>query len=85
MVVANLEGASKRVMARMEGRTSLTDRIFGREAFDAEFGSALECGRRMSDQDLDVLLVYMARDARQIACDGKVSRFVCGADHKGKT
>lgn len=41
-----------------------------------EFAGVLDEGSRLSDADMDVLLLYMSRDSGAIAYDGKVCVFI---------
>ncbi|KAI9675173.1 MAG: hypothetical protein M1829_003533 [Trizodia sp. TS-e1964] len=73
VVMANVEAASKNVLARISGLGSSTvDRIFSKEGFTSTFSSCISNNTTPpSKTDIDVLLKYLARDKKQIAYDGE--------------
>lgn len=48
------------------------DLVCSKEAFMNEFAGILDEGTELSEDDFDVLLLYLSRDSGSIAYDGKV-------------
>ncbi|OOF98360.1 hypothetical protein ASPCADRAFT_44255 [Aspergillus carbonarius ITEM 5010] len=73
VLVENLKEAADRVVKKATGHNpSKTDLVYSKESFVSEFAGVLEEGSRLSDADMDVLLLYLSRDSGTIAYDGKV-------------
>lgn len=51
---------------------ALTDRVYSKESFVAEYASILNQSTQLSPTDFDVLLLYLSRDTGAIAYDGQV-------------
>ncbi|PYH73306.1 putative vacuolar sorting protein SNF7 family protein [Aspergillus vadensis CBS 113365] len=76
VLVENLKEAADRVVKHATANSpSKTDLVFSKESFVNEFAGALDEGSRLSDADMDVLLLYMSRDSGAIAYDGKTIKF----------
>ncbi|PYH96424.1 SNF7 family protein [Aspergillus ellipticus CBS 707.79] len=72
VLVGNLKETADHVVKQATGHNpSRTDLVYSRENFVNEFGTALDENSRLSDQDMDVLLLYLSRDSGAIAYDGK--------------
>lgn len=54
------------------------DLVYTKEAFESEFGMALNGEMELSAADIDVLLLYLSRDVGAIAYDGKVCSLFVG-------
>lgn len=52
---------------------SSLDRIYSKEKFTEKFGKVLGQEAELSDNDIDILLIYLSRDINAIAYDGKVT------------
>jgi charged multivesicular body protein 7 len=52
------------------------DRIFSREAFERTFARALNSSQDLTTSDFSVLLRFLERDLKAIACDGEVSMYI---------
>ena len=52
--------------------SSKMDLVCSKEAFINEFAGILDEGTELSEDDFDVLLLYLSRDSGSIAYDGKV-------------
>ncbi|KAF2217242.1 hypothetical protein CERZMDRAFT_32679 [Cercospora zeae-maydis SCOH1-5] len=69
VVVANVEAAAKAVLDEANKNiTSDVERVFSRELFDATFADTLGVNA-LSPNDLNVLLIHLARDRNAIAYD----------------
>ncbi|OJJ67203.1 hypothetical protein ASPBRDRAFT_200365 [Aspergillus brasiliensis CBS 101740] len=76
VLVENLKEAADRVVKHATGNSpSKTDLVYSKESFVNEFSGILDEGSRLSDTDMDVLLLYMSRDSGAIAYDGKTIKF----------
>jgi charged multivesicular body protein 7 len=71
VLVENLENAAKKVEMRVaEGSRGRVERLFSKAEFKDKFGDV--CGeKRLSDNDLDLLLKFMGRDKEVLAFDGE--------------
>ncbi|KAF2277384.1 uncharacterized protein EI97DRAFT_432259 [Westerdykella ornata] len=77
VVLSNVEVAATEIITRMKSHTFAVDRIMSRADFHRRFADALDgrYGAMLSDQDLDVILVFLARDKQAIAYDGTTIKF----------
>ncbi|PWY70672.1 SNF7 family protein [Aspergillus eucalypticola CBS 122712] len=76
VLVENLKEAADRVVKNATANSpSKTDLVYSKESFVNEFAGVLDEGSRLSDVDMDVLLLYMSRDSGAIAYDGKTIKF----------
>lgn len=72
VVVENVEGAGKAFGEGIKDKEGRFERTFTRAHFTKVFNDQLvEGGRELSDTDMDVLLVFLARDKQMIDYDGK--------------
>jgi charged multivesicular body protein 7 len=71
VLLENLENAAKEVERRVaEGSKGRVERIFSKSEFKDKFGDV--CGKkRLSNNDLDLLLRFMGRDKEVLAFDGE--------------
>jgi hypothetical protein len=60
-------------MKRLKTRSTRVDRILPIGVFEREVGEGLGLQNGLAKNDLDALLVYLARDTKQIAFDDQVS------------
>ncbi|KAF4125368.1 charged multivesicular body protein 7 [Geosmithia morbida] len=73
VVLENLEGLARELSERMAGKTlSMLDRVFTRKQFQQVFVSR---SKTLSDQDMDLFLLFLSRDKGMIAYDGQTLRF----------
>lgn len=63
------------VKQAMSQNPSKTDLIYSKERFVNEFSSILHEESELSNDDFDVLLLYLTRDSGAIAYDGEVCTF----------
>ncbi|PWY87528.1 SNF7 family protein [Aspergillus heteromorphus CBS 117.55] len=76
VLVGNLKETADRVVQKATGHNpSRTDLVYSRENFVKEFATALDETSRLSEADMDVLLLYLSRDSGAIAYDGKTVKF----------
>jgi charged multivesicular body protein 7 len=76
VVLENLEKAGKEVMRRLEvSPKGRVERIFSRTAFVETFGDILGTDTQLSDQDLEVLLQFLARDKGVLVYDKETVKF----------
>ncbi|BCR96873.1 putative vacuolar sorting protein SNF7 family protein [Aspergillus luchuensis] len=76
VLVENLKEVADRVVKNATANSpSKTDLVYSKESFVNEFAGVLDEGSRLSDVDMDVLLLYMSRDSGAIAYDGKTIKF----------
>ncbi|PYI04327.1 SNF7 family protein [Aspergillus sclerotiicarbonarius CBS 121057] len=76
VLVENLKETADRVVKKATGHNpSKTDLVYSKESFVNEFGGVLDEGSRLSDADMDMLLLYLSRDSGAIAYDGKTIKF----------
>ena len=80
VIMENVEKAGKEVAERMAGRTSKFERIFAKEQFRTEFAENLAADQRLSDEDVDVLLRFLARDKGLIEYDGRIVKVKATGD-----
>ena len=59
----------------MSSRTSKVDLIYSRATFAHEFAHALNPTHSLTPVDLNILLVYLARDKQEISFDSKTIKF----------
>jgi charged multivesicular body protein 7 len=52
---------------------SSLDRIYSKEKFAERFGKVIGQDAELSDNDIDMLLIYLSRDINAIAYNGKVT------------
>ncbi|QKX57881.1 uncharacterized protein TRUGW13939_05001 [Talaromyces rugulosus] len=81
VLVNNLQETSKRVIDQAASHDcSSLDRIYSKEKFAERFGKVLGQDAELSDNDIDMLLIYLSRDINAIAYDGKTIKFHGGDD-----
>lgn len=73
VLVENLKEIANLVITQSAKHSSaLTDRVYSKESFVAEYASILSQNTQLSPTDFDVLLLYLSRDTDAIAYDGQV-------------
>lgn len=70
VVIPNIEEAASSVARRAAEKSRSADRIYTKAAFRDEFGDCLG-DKHLSEEDVDVLLKFLARDKQAIAYDGQ--------------
>lgn len=74
VIVHNVEAASEKFKAKSASRVSRFDRVFTRIHFQNTLASEVIGNERLTDDDLDILLTYLARDKSLIDYDGRIIR-----------
>ncbi|KAJ5811515.1 hypothetical protein N7474_007816 [Penicillium riverlandense] len=81
VLVENLrETADLVVKKATRGNASKLDLIYSKESFVEEYATVLNDATELSDEDFDVLLLYLSRDSEAIAYDGKTIKFKSSSD-----
>ncbi|KAJ5611087.1 hypothetical protein N7510_007806 [Penicillium lagena] len=76
VLVENLrETADLVVKKATRANASKLDLIYSKESFVEEYATVLHDATELSDEDFDVLLLYLSRDLGAIAYDGKTIKF----------
>lgn len=80
VVLSNVEVAAAQILKRMTSNTSVVDHIFSRSEFIARFGDVLNSDVSLSQKDLDILLVHLARDKKIISYNAQTIKFKADAE-----
>lgn len=75
VVLSNLEVAAAGILKRMTLQTSAIDRILSRTEFLKRFADILNTTTRLSQNDLNILLVHLARDKQAISYNEQTIKF----------
>ena len=75
VVLKNVEVAGDEILKAMKEHTSTADRIVSRRNFLERFSHALNPAAPLTDNDLNILLVYLRRDKQAISYDNKTIKF----------
>lgn len=75
VLVSNLESASKEVKNRQVSRTGYTDDLYTKKLFGREFSTMFGDQNPISDNDLEILLKFLARDKRLVVYNGQTIKF----------
>ncbi|KAH7130454.1 Snf7-domain-containing protein [Dendryphion nanum] len=75
VVLGNVEAAANEIIKQMTPETSNVDRILSRAEFSKRFARVLNPVVQLSSQDLNVLLVHMARDKQVLSYNGRTIKF----------
>ncbi|KAF4773822.1 Snf7 family protein [Colletotrichum scovillei] len=72
VVLRNVEATAKSLAERVSAADSRFDRTYTKTHFQKTFADALVQDRRLSETDVDILLVFLSRDKGIVVYDGKV-------------
>lgn len=75
VVLSNVESASNLILKKMETQMSVVDRIVSRTEFLRRFANVLNPSAPLSQNDLTILLVHLARDKQAISYDAQTIKF----------
>jgi len=75
VLVPNLETASKELENRKVSRVGCTDNLYTKKLFGREFSTIFGGQNPISEDDIDVLLKFLARDKGLIVYNGQTIRF----------
>ncbi|QUC15899.1 uncharacterized protein UV8b_00140 [Ustilaginoidea virens] len=81
VIMRNIELARQALERHVADRITRFDRVFTTVHFKSIFAPQLVPGQRLSDQDIDVLLTYLARDKHLIDYNGVVVRIRNASDN----
>ncbi|KAI9756047.1 MAG: CCA tRNA nucleotidyltransferase, mitochondrial [Chaenotheca gracillima] len=71
---ANAEECARAILKRTS-RLDYNGRVYSKAMFRSEFSRSLNTNADLSQNDLEIILVYLARETRDIAYDGKTIKF----------
>lgn len=72
VVLRNVETTAKSLAERVTSADSRFDRTYTKSHFQKTFADALVQDRRLSETDVDILLIFLSRDKGIVVYDGKV-------------
>jgi len=75
VVLGNVEVAGDEILKRMKEHTSTADRVLSRRNFLERFSHALNPAAPLTNNDLNIILVYLARDKQAISYDAQTIKF----------
>jgi len=75
VVVKNVEVAADEILKKMKEHTSTADRVLSRTDFLNRFATTLNPSAPLTTDDLDVLLVFLARDRNAISYNAQTIKF----------
>ncbi|KAF2020008.1 hypothetical protein BU24DRAFT_365793 [Aaosphaeria arxii CBS 175.79] len=75
VVLSNVETAAEEILKQMAAQTSDVDRVLSRKDFLKRFSNVLNPISSLSPNDLNILLVHLARDKQSISYDAQTIKF----------
>lgn len=75
VVLSNVEAAANEVLSKMNAHTSAVDRILSKNEFLKRYATVLNPAASLSSNDLDILLLHLARDKQAISYDKQTIKF----------
>ncbi|KAF7442348.1 SNF7 family protein [Pyrenophora tritici-repentis] len=75
VIVKNVEVAADEILKKMKDHTSTADRVLSRTDFLNRFATTLNPSAPLTTDDLDVLLVFLARDKHAISYTAQTIKF----------
>lgn len=75
VVLKNIEVAGDEILKQMKEHTSTADRVLSRRNFLERFSHALNPAAPLTNNDLNIILVYLARDKQAISYDAQTIKF----------
>ncbi|KAJ8112035.1 hypothetical protein OPT61_g5505 [Boeremia exigua] len=82
VVLKNIEVAGDEILKKMKEHISTADRVLSRRNFLERFSHALNPAAPLTNNDLNIILVYLARDKQAISYDAKTIKFK--AEHEAE-
>ena len=73
ILLTEIKEAARKVIAQMSYKGNQVDRIYSLDSFRKEVAQAISNKDGLTDDDLNVLLRYLARDKKEIVYDHEVS------------
>lgn len=75
VVLKNVEVAGDEILKKMKEHTSTADRVLSRRDFLERFSHTLNPAAPLTNNDLNIILVYLARDKQAISYDAQTIKF----------
>lgn len=75
VVLKNVEVAGDEILKKMKEHTSTADRVLSRRNFLERFSHTLNPAAPLTNNDLNIILVYLARDKQAISYDAQTIKF----------
>jgi charged multivesicular body protein 7 len=75
VVLKNVEVAGDEIVKKMQEHTSTADRVLSRRDFLQRFSNALNPSAPLTNNDLNILLVFLSRDKQAISYDAQTIKF----------
>lgn len=75
VVLKNVEVAGDEILKKMKEHTSTADRVLSRRDFLDRFSHTLNPAAPLTNNDLNIILVFLARDKQAIAYDAQTIKF----------
>ncbi|KAF2866256.1 Snf7-domain-containing protein [Massariosphaeria phaeospora] len=75
VVLGNVEAAAKEILKSIDDTVSSADRVLSRSAFLKRYATVLNPAARLTANDLNILLVHLARDRQAISYDAQTIKF----------
>jgi charged multivesicular body protein 7 len=75
VVIKNVEAAADEVLKKMKEHTSTADRVLSRADFLKRFSTTLNPAAPLTMNDLNILLVFLARDKQAISYNAQTIKF----------
>jgi charged multivesicular body protein 7 len=75
VVLKNVEVAGDEIVKKMQEHTSTADRVLSRRDFLQRFSNALNPSASLTNNDLNILLVFLSRDKQVISYDAQTIKF----------
>ncbi|KAF1945251.1 hypothetical protein EJ02DRAFT_339128 [Clathrospora elynae] len=75
VVVKNVEVAADEILKKMKEYTSTADRVLSRTDFLKRFSTALNPAAPLTSKDLEILLVFLARDKQAVSYNAQTIKF----------
>jgi charged multivesicular body protein 7 len=80
VVLGNVEMAGTRIIDRMQSHVSAVDRVLSKSEFLKQFADVLDQTATLSQSDMEILLVHLARDCLAISYDAQTIKFKSAND-----
>jgi charged multivesicular body protein 7 len=75
VVIKNVEVAGDEILKKMKEYTSTADRVLSRRDFLGRFSHTLNPASPLTNNDLNMILIYLCRDKQAISYDAQIIKF----------
>jgi charged multivesicular body protein 7 len=82
VVLKNVEVAGDEILKKMKEHTSTADRVLSRRDFLGRFSRTLNPASPLTNNDLNIILIYLCRDKQAISYDAQTIKFK--AEHEAQ-